>query len=217
MFRRVVVLLGGLLFGDDVLLSSMQVRQRPMNDPAGRPGSPGRQGTAGCLDPGQPDRGVVLSRTTPLRADTTVIPANVAYRPTAGCWPKRSASWCGPPAGYTPRAGLPAPDDRPAAGGRPAGPRSHRQAARPPEGGPEESSTAGRASRRPPAHTPPIPGAPSARRRDPDSAHTCPGLVYTCFGQYGRRNGSPHSRAWRPSSVHRTRKIAGQASGRRGQ
>jgi transposase, IS5 family len=34
-----------------------------------------------------------LLRTTRIRADTTVISANVAYPTDSGCWPRRSASW----------------------------------------------------------------------------------------------------------------------------
>jgi IS5 family transposase len=35
-----------------------------------------------------------LLRTTRVRADTTVIPANVAYPTDSGCWPRRSGNWC---------------------------------------------------------------------------------------------------------------------------
>ena len=50
-----------------------------------------------------------LLRTARVRADTTVISANVAYRPTWGCWPRPSASWCARGGGCRPRAGPPAP------------------------------------------------------------------------------------------------------------
>jgi transposase, IS5 family len=50
-----------------------------------------------------------LLRTARVRADTTVISANVAYRPTWGCWPRPSASWCARRGGCRPRAGPPAP------------------------------------------------------------------------------------------------------------
>jgi len=35
--------------------------------------------------------GAKLLRTARLRADTTVVPANVSYRPIRGCWPGLSA------------------------------------------------------------------------------------------------------------------------------
>ena len=38
--------------------------------------------------------GAKLLRTARVRADTTVIRANVAYPTDRGCWPRRSASWC---------------------------------------------------------------------------------------------------------------------------
>ena len=46
-----------------------------------------------------------LLRTAVVRADTTVICANVAYPTDAGCWPGRWASWCGRRGGRRPRAG----------------------------------------------------------------------------------------------------------------
>ena len=46
-----------------------------------------------------------LLRTARVRADTTVIPANVAYRRTRGCWPRRPASWCARRGGCRRRAG----------------------------------------------------------------------------------------------------------------
>ena len=52
--------------------------------------------------------GAKLLRTARVRADTTVIGANVAYRLTAGCWPRRSASWCGRRGGCRRRAAPPA-------------------------------------------------------------------------------------------------------------
>jgi transposase, IS5 family len=49
--------------------------------------------------------GAKLLRTARVRADTTVISANVAYRRTRGCWPRRWASWCAPRGGCRPPAG----------------------------------------------------------------------------------------------------------------
>jgi len=51
--------------------------------------------------------GAKLLRTARVRADTTVIAANVADRPMRGCWPGRWASWCGRRGGCRPRAGPP--------------------------------------------------------------------------------------------------------------
>ena len=51
--------------------------------------------------------GAKLLRTARVRADTTVIAANVADRPTRGCWPRRWASWCGRRGECRPRAGPP--------------------------------------------------------------------------------------------------------------
>jgi IS5 family transposase len=48
-----------------------------------------------------------LLRTARVRADTTVIPANVAYPTDSGCWPRRLGSWCARRGGCRRRAGRP--------------------------------------------------------------------------------------------------------------
>ena len=50
-----------------------------------------------------------LLRTARVRADTTVVAANVAYRPMWDCWPRRWSSWCARHAGCRRRAGPPVP------------------------------------------------------------------------------------------------------------
>jgi len=53
--------------------------------------------------------GQKLLRTARVRADTTVISANVAYPTDSGLLARRWASWCAPRGGCRPRAGPPAP------------------------------------------------------------------------------------------------------------
>jgi IS5 family transposase len=50
-----------------------------------------------------------LLRTSRLRADTTVVPADVAYRPTPDCWRRRSAGSLPLDGGSRPPAAPPAP------------------------------------------------------------------------------------------------------------
>ncbi len=63
-----------------------------------------------------------LLRTNRLRADTTVVPADVAYPTDSGRWPRRSAGSRSPAGGSRPRVARPAPGCGTAAGRRASGP-----------------------------------------------------------------------------------------------
>jgi transposase, IS5 family len=62
-----------------------------------------------------------LLRTGRLRADTTVVPANVGYRRTRGCWRRRSGGSPPPAGGSRRRAGRRGPGSGTAAGRRASG------------------------------------------------------------------------------------------------
>ena len=86
--------------------------------------------------------GQKLLRVSRLRADTTVVPANVSYRPAQGCWPGLSAR-------SPPRAGGSRPQ------GKRRGPGCAIAAARPAGGRMRSPRSCGRGRRRPGARSRP--------------------------------------------------------------
>ena len=78
-------------------------------DDADKADHPVREGGGGRAERGAAAKaaGVKLLRTARVRADTTVIAANVAYPTERGCWPGRWASWCGRRGGCRRQAGPP--------------------------------------------------------------------------------------------------------------